>query len=103
MATEVTALAPNPTPVSAYKAVELGQLGSDYLDNTTDYTNVKEWCAITVIAEATFTKLVSTTMFVNGAAAPGTVTKTIGIGTTIYGRFSEIQLASGAVVAYRAK
>lgn len=102
MATAVTQITPLPSPVAGYNSIGLGQLGSDYIDDTTDYTG--DWVAVTILADTTFTKLISSLTYINGATSPGNIAKLVSKGITLYGRFSEIQLsAGGIVIAYRAK
>ena len=63
----------------------------------TSTTNYKgSWYAITIIASATFNKLVAKNW--DGDSTTGLV---VGAGQIIYGSFTEIQLSSGAVIAYK--
>ena len=84
--------------------VQLGQAGSTFIDNTTEYTDI--FVAFTVLAAATFTKL-------EQAGAGYAATDAAGItgvaidssnefpaGATFYGRWDTIKLAGGSILAY---
>lgn len=81
----------------APQSMALGQLGSDLIDDQTACTGT--WGIIQCIANCTFSKLDSDTITCQGAAT--TTDITLAAGMSIYGRFTAITLASGAVLAYR--
>ena len=73
----------------------LGQNGTTLITNTTSYSG--KWFAIQVVSDTVFTTLTDQTMTVNGTIAGLTF---LG-GTLIFGSFTTIRLASGAVLAYK--
>ena len=92
----------------------LGQLGSAFISDTTACTpnNDLVFIAVTIVADTTFTALVpedgvsidflSSTTASNAATNGNEITSstTFSAGTTLYGRWSSITLADGAVIAY---
>ena len=92
----------------------LGQLGSVFISDTNASTpnNDLAYVAVTIIEDATFTGLVpedgvsidflSTTTASTAGANGNAITSstTFSAGTTLYGRWSSITLAGGAVIAY---
>jgi hypothetical protein len=72
----------------------IGQTGATFIDDTAVYSNARGWFAIQILDTAVFDSLVS-----NWDAPP------TGFAFTkdhvIYGKFTSIQLASGAVLAYK--
>lgn len=73
-----------------------GEAGADYYNTTTARTG--RWGAITATEEATFTLLTAT-----GWGGNSTVGLILPAGATIFGDFTAITLASGAVIAYRSR
>ena len=83
-----------------------GQAGAQFINNTVAQTPLNgNYVALTVISDAIFTTLTPLDL-VNGygtdAAYNGDTLATVTIpeGTTLYGRWTNIQLASGQVLAY---
>ena len=72
----------------------IGQSGATFIDDTVVYNNVRGWFAIQILDTAVFDSLVS-----NWDAPP------TGFAFTkdhvIYGKFTSIQLATGAILAYK--
>jgi hypothetical protein len=56
------------------------------------------WCAIQIVENTVFTTLTGTITVQGGLAG-----ETLIAGSIIYGNFTEIKLASGAVIAYNAR
>lgn len=78
----------------------LGQLGSDFLNDTGAHTG--QWGIIYCTAACTFTTLTSGSKADGTACMTGTLTGiTLAAGMVIYGIFTTITLASGSVIAYR--
>ena len=77
-----------------YDSTSLGQLGAEVITDTVPRTG-KNYAAITVLADATFSTL--TTIGLTGNAITGFA---ISAGTTLFGRFTEVTLTSGKVIAY---
>ena len=77
-------------------SLSLGSAGSKVIVAATA-TQTGMFCAITALADSTFTTLTP-----EDAAHPddAAYNLTIPAGVTIYGRWSDINIASGAVVAY---
>lgn len=86
----------------APQSLALGQLGSDFIDDTSAHTG--QWGIIQCIAACTFTVLTSGNL-PSVPAAPcmaGTLTGiTLAAGMEIRGYFTAITLGSGKVIAYR--
>ena len=84
--------------------VQLGQAGSTFVDNTTEYTGV--FVAFTVVTAATFTKLEQAGTGFAGTDAAGITGVAIDssnefpAGATFYGRWDTIKLAGGSILAY---
>jgi hypothetical protein len=78
----------------------MGQLGADYVDNTSARTG--DWAAIAVLSDATFSTLANSTYSKNGTVSPDLGAISVPKGMTIYGRFSAFALSAGIVIAYRA-
>ena len=71
-----------------------GEFGGDYYGDTAAHTG-QTWSSVQVLSAAVFTTLTGTlNNSIAGVSFPA--------GTIIYGRFTTITLASGAVVEYRA-
>ena len=85
-------------------SIQLGQAGSTFIDNTTEYTGV--FVAFTVLAAATFTKLEQAGTGFAGTDAAGITGVAIDssnefpAGATFYGRWDTIKLAGGSILAY---
>lgn len=97
---------PNLVVPGGQQSESLGLLGSDYITNTTNLDGAAAnvvWGIITAITTATFTLLTSPSTSVNGAApAAGNLNGLVlPEGRSIYGRFTNITLTSGSVIAYR--
>lgn len=78
----------------------MGQKGSILISDTTAITG--NFRTVQVIADATFTTLTSE-MTKNGVStlATGTDYGTVSAGTTLYGKFTAITLATGKVILYK--
>jgi hypothetical protein len=87
----MTLKAYNPTDFMAYS---LGQSGATLFADTTARTGA--WFAITILADVVFTTLTDATL--DGTAIAGV---TFSAGSTIYGNFTAITLASGTAIAYK--
>lgn len=87
--------------LESIQSVSLGQLGGNLITNTTEYTG--DWAIITALQDTVFVLLTSSTMTLNSAVF-GATNSLDGItllkGMSLYGRFSALTLASGAVAAY---
>ena len=93
-------------------AITFGQMGSVYTDSTTTTVRAaagKVISAITFLEDTTFTTLTSkdASICFNTVTASGQNGEILGSdqvfprGLTIYGRFGELRLNSGAVIAYQ--
>jgi len=80
----------------------LGQYGAEYISNTTAGTN-KNYCAITMLEDTTFTTLTASNW---SAGSTGSIYTTSAVtypkGLTIFGTFTAVQLLTGKVIAYKA-
>jgi len=74
-------------------------LTTGILITNTDELAGGDWGAIQFVADTKFTKLTSDTLSVQGDVT----TPTFKAGVIIYGHFTVIDLASGAVIAYDAR
>lgn len=89
------------------EALKLGQLGSTFINNTS--ANTGDWGAIQCVssAAATFSTLTSGVndngddVMEPGASVANLNGMTIQPGQIIFGRFSDITLGAGAVIAYK--
>lgn len=95
------------------EAMQFGQMGGVYLDQTS--TTIKPgagkvFSAITMLEETQFSSLVAKDTgicFNSVTTGPGTNGEILGSdqvfprGVTIYGRWTELSLSSGAVIAYQ--
>jgi hypothetical protein len=77
-----------------YDATSLGQFGAEVITDTAARTS-KDYSAITVLADATFSTL--TGVSITGNAITGFA---IPAGITLLGRFTAVTLTSGKVIAY---
>jgi hypothetical protein len=80
----------------------LGAYGAEYISNTTAGTS-KNYCAITMLEDTTFTTLTTSNW---SAGSTGSLytgsTITYPKGLTIFGTFTAVQLLTGKVIAYKA-
>lgn len=80
----------------------LGQYGAEFITNTTAGTN-KNYCAITMLEDTTFTTLTASNW---SAGSTGSLytgsTITYPKGLTIFGTFTAVTLATGKIIAYKA-
>lgn len=84
----------------ALDGCRMGQLGSDYIGDTSAHTG--QWGRIYCVTACSFTTLTSGTDAAGGALMTGTLTGiTLVAGQEIQGLFTAITLASGKVIAYR--
>ena len=86
----------------APQALALGQLGSDFIEDTSAHTG--QWGIIYCISACTFTTLTSGNLPSVPAAVCMTGTLTgisLSAGMSIVGLFTAITLATGKVIAYR--
>ena len=81
--------------------MEMGQLGGQFINNTTDYTG-KKFGVIYCVAACTFSFLESDNISLNAVGTfPGDLkTITLAAGQSIVGQFSRVKLATGSVIAY---
>lgn len=78
----------------------LGQLGSDFINDTNPHTG--SWGIIYCISAATFTTLTSGNDATGTKIMSGTLTSiSLAAGMVIYGYFTAITLAGGSVIAYK--
>lgn len=93
----------HPIP-TATGSISLGQYGANWIDDTGAYTG--DWCVITALTNTVFASPTrATSFFINGGAqnvAANLAGKSLAQGLSLFGRFSNIQLTSGSVIAYRA-
>jgi hypothetical protein len=83
-------------PISA----SLGQLGSNYIGDTTATTG--QWGCIYCITDCAFTTLTSGNVPAGTVCMTGALAGiTLKAGMSIYGLFTAITLASGSVIAYK--
>lgn len=84
-------------------SMELGQLGSNLISDTTERTG--DWGVIQAMADTVFAKLGSTTVRKGDDSAvvadTDFATLTLYAGDRLFGRFSLIKLTSGVVIAYK--
>lgn len=83
-----------PVPVIEHNS---GANGGTFINSTTTYNG--NWYAIQVLTNATFTTLSFSS---NGWTGDSISGYAFPAGTTIFGNFSTIKLASGSVIAYTA-
>jgi hypothetical protein len=80
----------------------LGAYGAEYISNTTAVTS-KNYCAITMLEDTTFTTLTASNWSIGSAGSLYTgSTITYPKGLTIFGTFTAVQLLTGKVIAYKA-
>jgi hypothetical protein len=77
-----------------YDATALGQFGAEVITDTAARTS-KNYAAITVLADATFSTLTS-----NGITGNAITGFSIPAGVTLFGIFTAVTLTSGKVIAY---
>ena len=81
--------------MAMYPIDELGKHGSTLITDDTEATG--KWFAITICENTVFATLTGTVILPTGSTLAACV---FVAGTTIYGEFTVIDLASGAVIAY---
>lgn len=77
----------------------LGKFGAEFITNTTAVTN-KNYCAITMLEDTTFTTLTAPNWSAGSAGSSAVTSVTYPKGLTIFGRFTAVTLATGKVIAY---
>lgn len=77
----------------------LGKFGAEFITNTTAATN-KNYCAITMLEDTTFTTLTSSNWSAGSTGSSATASVTYPKGFTIFGRFTAVTLATGKVICY---
>lgn len=81
-------------------ALGLGQLGSDFINDTSVHTG--SWGILYCIQPCTFTTLTSGNGNDGNAVMAGTLSAmSLASGMIIYGYFTTITLSSGSLIAYR--
>jgi len=80
----------------------LGAFGAEYISNTTAGTS-KNYCAITMLEDTTFTTLTASNWSAGSTGSSYTgSTITYPKGLTIFGTFTAVTLLTGKVIAYKA-
>ena len=80
----------------------LGQYGAEYISNTTAGTS-KNYCAITMLEDTTFTTLTASNWSAGSTSSVYTgSTITYPKGLTIFGTFTAVTLLTGKIIAYKA-
>jgi hypothetical protein len=80
----------------------LGAYGAEYISNTTAGTS-KNYCAITMLEDTTFTTLTASNWSAGSTSSVYTgSTVTYPKGITIFGTFTDVTLLTGKVIAYKA-
>lgn len=79
----------------------LGKYGLEYITNTTSATG-KNYCAITMLEDTTFTTLTTPNW---SAGTSGSIYTTSAVtypkGLTIFGKFTDVTLLTGKILAYK--
>lgn len=78
----------------------LGAYGAEYISNTTAGTG-KNYCAITMLEDTTFTTLTSSNWSAGTAGSSQVTSVTYPKGLTIFGTFTAVTLATGKILAYK--
>ena len=79
----------------------LGVYGAEYISNTTSATS-KNYCAITMLEDTTFTTLTSSNWSAGSTSSVYTgSTVTYPKGLTIFGTFTAVTLLTGKIIAYK--
>lgn len=80
----------------------LGKYGAEYISNTTAGT-AKNYCAITMLEDTTFTTLTASNWSAGTASSIYTTSAvTYPKGLTIFGTFTAVTLLTGKIIAYKA-
>jgi hypothetical protein len=80
----------------------LGQYGAEYISNTNAGT-AKNYCAITMLEDTTFTTLTAPNWSAGSTSSLYTgSTITYPKGLTIFGTFTAVTLLTGKIIAYKA-
>jgi len=80
----------------------LGSYGAEYISNTTSATS-KNYCAITMLEDTTFTTLTTSNWSAGSTSSVYTgSTVTYPKGLTIFGTFTAVTLLTGKIIAYKA-
>lgn len=79
----------------------LGQYGAEYISNTTAGTG-KNYCAITMLEDTTFTTLTTSNWSAGSTSSIYTTSAvTYPKGLTIFGTFTAVTLLTGKIIAYK--
>jgi hypothetical protein len=79
----------------------LGAFGAEYISNTTAGTS-KNYCAITMLEDTTFTTLTTSNWSAGSTSSVYTgSTVTYPKGLTIFGTFTAVTLLTGKIIAYK--
>jgi hypothetical protein len=79
----------------------LGAYGAEYISNTTAVTS-KNYCAITMLEDTTFTTLTASNWSAGSTSSIYTTSAvTYPKGLTIFGTFTEVTLLTGKIIAYK--
>jgi len=79
----------------------LGAYGAEYISNTTAGTS-KNYCAITMLEDTTFTTLTASNWSAGSTSSVYTgSTVTYPKGLTIFGIFTAVTLLTGKIIAYK--
>lgn len=78
----------------------LGKFGVEFITNTTAGTS-KNYCAITMLEDTTFTTLTSSNWVAGTASSSQVTSVTYPKGLTIFGRFTAVTLATGKILCYK--
>jgi hypothetical protein len=80
----------------------MGQFGADYITNSNTGNSNKNYCAITMLEDTTFTTL-TTTNWSPGTTGSNYISSAVTYpkGITIFGNFTAITLLTGKVIAYK--
>ena len=85
--------------MNRYDKQQLGEAGVIYINSTTLFGGLDVW-KITVLADAEFDSLLNSLASGDGIPESGVIVKA---GVNLYGKFTSIQLLSGAVAAYKSE
>lgn len=92
-----------PLGKGAMQSTAMGQLGADFINDTETHTG--DWGVLYCLASCSFTLLASGELPNGDDAVVATTGDLTGItltpGMLIYGRYAQIKLASGKLMAYR--
>jgi hypothetical protein len=80
----------------------LGKFGAEFITNTTASSANKNYCAITMLEDTTFTTLTASNWSAGSTSSLYTgSTITYPKGLTIFGRFTAVTLATGKILCYK--